>query len=168
MLCGAAQPNARAKRRAGTTPAQHYNVSRRVRFSPPSGTARTVVRFVIGRLTTLCRVVIVEDKSLSLPNAGISRARSASAACRSWGASRRRSSQASISHFDRHHLSGSNRRGCCAAGHHSTRWSARRRSDGGIVRSRARAVLRLMTNSSFVGCSIGRSAGFAPLRILST
>src|SRR5262249_5659923 len=27
------------------------------------------------------------------------------------------------------------------------------------------AVLRLITNSNFVGCKIGRSAGFAPLRI---
>ena len=30
------------------------------------------------------------------------------------------------------------------------------------------AVLRLTTRSIFVGCSTGRSAGFAPLRILST
>ncbi len=36
-----------------------------------------------------------------------------------------------------------------------------------IVR-RAFAVLRLMTSSNFVGCSTGRSAGLAPLRILST
>jgi hypothetical protein len=36
------------------------------------------------------------------------------------------------------------------------------------VRPSALAVLRLMTSSNFVGCSAGRSAGFAPLRILST
>jgi len=34
--------------------------------------------------------------------------------------------------------------------------------------SSALAVLRLIANSNFVGCSTGRSAGFAPLRILST
>src|SRR5207245_787814 len=46
--------------------------------------------------------------------------------------------------------------------------SARDSSDCGIVRPSALAVLRLMTSSNFVGCSTGRSAGFAPLRILST
>jgi hypothetical protein len=46
--------------------------------------------------------------------------------------------------------------------------SARRSSDGGIVIPSALAVLRLMTSSNFVGCSTGRSAGFAPFRILST
>src|SRR5262249_43379212 len=46
--------------------------------------------------------------------------------------------------------------------------SARPSTDGGIVRPRALAVLRLMTNSNFVGCSTGKSAGLAPLRILST
>jgi hypothetical protein len=40
--------------------------------------------------------------------------------------------------------------------------------ESGIVRPSALAVLRLITNSNFVGCSTGRSAGFAPLRILST
>ena len=38
----------------------------------------------------------------------------------------------------------------------------------GRVRPNTFAVLRLMTNSYFVGCSIGRSLGFSPLRILST
>jgi hypothetical protein len=42
------------------------------------------------------------------------------------------------------------------------------RSDGGIVRPRASAVFRLMTRVNVVGCSTGRSAGLAPLRILST
>src|SRR4030095_15291381 len=39
---------------------------------------------------------------------------------------------------------------------------------GGIVIPSAWAVLRLITNSNFVGCSTGRSAGLAPFRILST
>src|SRR5688572_15341764 len=52
--------------------------------------------------------------------------------------------------------------------YHSMTWSARSRNDGGIVRPSALGVLRLMTNSNFVGCSIGRSAGLAPFRILST
>src|SRR4030095_12407104 len=47
-------------------------------------------------------------------------------------------------------------------------WSARCSSDGGIVRPSALAVLRLITNSTLVGCSTGKSAGLAPLRILST
>src|SRR5262249_16994238 len=45
--------------------------------------------------------------------------------------------------------------------------SARTRSGSGIVTPSALAVLRLMTSSNLVGCSIGRPAGFAPLRILS-
>jgi hypothetical protein len=44
--------------------------------------------------------------------------------------------------------------------------SARSSRDCGIVSPSALAVLRLMTNSNFVGRSIGRSAGLAPLRIL--
>jgi hypothetical protein len=39
---------------------------------------------------------------------------------------------------------------------------------GGIVKPVCFAALRLMMNSNFVGCSTGRSAGLAPLRILST
>ena len=46
--------------------------------------------------------------------------------------------------------------------------SARASTDGGIVRPSALAVFRLITSSNFVGCSTGRSAGLAPLRILST
>ncbi len=46
--------------------------------------------------------------------------------------------------------------------------SARMRTDWGIVRPMALAVLRLMTSSNVVGCSTGRSAGLAPFRILST
>src|SRR5262249_49133299 len=51
---------------------------------------------------------------------------------------------------------------------HSITRSARSSTDGGMVRPRAFAVLRLITSSYFVGCSTGRSAGLAPLRILST
>src|SRR4029434_5134138 len=51
---------------------------------------------------------------------------------------------------------------------YSMNWSARASSEGGIVRPRALAVLRLMTSSNFVGCSTGRSAGLAPLRIFAT
>ena len=39
---------------------------------------------------------------------------------------------------------------------------------GGIVRPICFAAFRLMISSNFFGCSTGRSAGFAPLRILST
>jgi len=46
--------------------------------------------------------------------------------------------------------------------------SARCSSDGGMVSPRALAVFMLITNSNFVGCSTGKSAGLAPLRILST
>src|SRR5207245_10084044 len=51
---------------------------------------------------------------------------------------------------------------------YSRTWSARPNTDGGIVSPRALAVFKLMTSSNFVGCSMGKSAGFAPLRILST
>src|SRR3989442_8121334 len=46
--------------------------------------------------------------------------------------------------------------------HHSITWSARESTDCGIVRPSAFAVLRLITSSNLVGCSTGRSAGFAP------
>jgi hypothetical protein len=46
--------------------------------------------------------------------------------------------------------------------------SARASTEGGIVRPICFAAFRLMMNSNFVGCSMGRSAGLAPLRILST
>ena len=51
---------------------------------------------------------------------------------------------------------------------YSTNWSARCRIDSGMVRPSAAAVLRLITNSNWVGRSTGRSAGFAPFRIRST
>ena len=46
--------------------------------------------------------------------------------------------------------------------------SARRKMDGGIVSPRALAVFMFMENSNLVGSSTGRSAGFTPLKILST
>ena len=46
--------------------------------------------------------------------------------------------------------------------------SARASSVRGMIKPRALAALRLMTSSNLVACSIGRSAGLAPLRILST
>lgn len=52
--------------------------------------------------------------------------------------------------------------------HHCMTSSARPSTDGGIVRPSALALLSLTTNSNFVGCSMGRSAGLAPSRILST
>jgi hypothetical protein len=52
--------------------------------------------------------------------------------------------------------------------HHLITLSARASTFGGIVRPICLAVLRLITNSNFVGCSTGKSAGFLPFRILST
>src|SRR5262245_42867903 len=51
---------------------------------------------------------------------------------------------------------------------HSITSVARSRNDSGIVNPSVFAVVRLRTRSNFVGCSTGRSAGFAPRRILST
>jgi hypothetical protein len=53
----------------------------------------------------------------------------------------------------------------------STYWitsSAQTRSVGGKVIPSVCAVFRLRINSNFMDCSTGRSAGFAPFRILST
>src|SRR3990172_11903441 len=38
----------------------------------------------------------------------------------------------------------------------------------GIVRPICLAVFKLITNSNFIGCSTGKSAGLVPFRILST
>ena len=46
--------------------------------------------------------------------------------------------------------------------------SARARRFCGIVRPICFAACKLMTSSNFVGASMGKSAGFVPLRILST
>jgi SAM domain (Sterile alpha motif) len=51
---------------------------------------------------------------------------------------------------------------------HSITSSARSRIVVGIVSPSVLAVLRLMSNSNLVGCTTGRSAGFAPFTILST
>src|SRR5262249_11673169 len=49
---------------------------------------------------------------------------------------------------------------------HSITSSARCWRNQGTSRPSVFAVLRLRTNSNLVGCMIGRSAGFVPLRIL--
>src|SRR5215475_9643934 len=54
------------------------------------------------------------------------------------------------------------------ASHHSITSSARASSVGGTVMPSALAVFILMTSWKRVGCSTGKSAGWAPLRILST
>src|SRR5262249_13472167 len=46
--------------------------------------------------------------------------------------------------------------------------SARASKAGGMMTPSAFAVLRLMTRKKRIGCSTGKSAGFAPLKILST
>src|SRR6202043_1850080 len=54
------------------------------------------------------------------------------------------------------------------ASDHSITSSARARSVAGTVMPSALAVFILMTSWKRVGCSTGKSAGWAPLRILST
>jgi hypothetical protein len=51
---------------------------------------------------------------------------------------------------------------------HSITRSARTWIDCGIARPSALAVVVLITSSNRLGCCTGRSAGFAPRRILST
>jgi hypothetical protein len=51
---------------------------------------------------------------------------------------------------------------------HSITSSARASSMGGMVRPSALAVIILIVRSNLVGCSTGKSAGFAPRKILST
>ena len=53
------------------------------------------------------------------------------------------------------------------ADHRITR-SALAKILGGMLNRICLAVFRLMTNSNLVGCSTGKSAGLAPLRILYT
>ena len=58
---------------------------------------------------------------------------------------------------------------CTAANdHYSITSSARASKVGGTMMPSAFAVFKLITSSNLVGCSTGRSAGFAPLKILST
>jgi len=52
--------------------------------------------------------------------------------------------------------------------YHSISRVARTISSGAIVSLSALAVFMLITSSTEVGCSIGRSPGFAPFRIRST
>src|SRR5262249_8661334 len=54
------------------------------------------------------------------------------------------------------------------AAFHSMTSSARASRVGGTSMPSALAVIRLMTRSNLVGCSTGRSPGFAPRIILST
>jgi hypothetical protein len=56
----------------------------------------------------------------------------------------------------------------CFSGYHLITLSARASTLGGIVRPICFAAFRLMMNSNFCGCSTGKSAGFAPFKILST
>jgi len=51
---------------------------------------------------------------------------------------------------------------------HSITSSARASSVGGTIIPSAFAVFKLITSSNLISCSTGRSAGFAPLTILST
>jgi hypothetical protein len=46
--------------------------------------------------------------------------------------------------------------------------SARASNEGGTVSPMTLAVLRLITSSNFTGCSMGKSAGFSPLRTFCT
>src|SRR5262249_8840324 len=55
-----------------------------------------------------------------------------------------------------------------AASAHSITSAAIASSLSGTFKPSALAVRRLITNSNRVGCSTGRSAGFAPLKILCT
>jgi hypothetical protein len=56
----------------------------------------------------------------------------------------------------------------CSKQNYSITSSARASSVGGMVTPIALAVVMLTTSSTLVGNSTGRSAGFAPLTILST
>ena len=55
-----------------------------------------------------------------------------------------------------------------ASTRYSITWFARCSRVCGIVSLSALAVFRLITSSNVLGCSTGRSIGFAPLKILST
>jgi hypothetical protein len=51
---------------------------------------------------------------------------------------------------------------------HRTTLFARASTSGGTVRPICFAAFKLMTNSNFVACCTGKSAGLAPFKILST
>src|SRR5262249_20299670 len=63
---------------------------------------------------------------------------------------------------------GANEHDELAAPHHSITSSARNKVASGIVRPIFLAVFRFKMSSNFVGCSIGKSDGAAPLASLST
>src|SRR6516162_4683626 len=69
-------------------------------------------------------------------------------------------------HRPGHHAA--ERRNELAPLHHSMTSSARASTGGGITIPNALAVLRLIVRANLVGCSIGKSPGFAPFSILST
>ena len=48
---------------------------------------------------------------------------------------------------------------------HSITSSARASNEDGTARARALAVLKLIVNSNLLACTIGKSAGFSPLRM---
>src|SRR3974390_1917036 len=52
--------------------------------------------------------------------------------------------------------------------HYPINSSARASTVGGIVRPSSLAVFKLIMSSNLVGCSIGISAGFPPLKIILT
>src|SRR5262249_39141908 len=57
---------------------------------------------------------------------------------------------------------------CLVFCHHLITLSALAKTLGGIMRPICLAAFRLIMNSNFIAASTGRSAGLAPLRILST
>jgi hypothetical protein len=66
---------------------------------------------------------------------------------------------------DHLYLMTSSKRASNVAAYSST-VSARSKNVSGIVRPMAFAVLRLMASSNFVGCSMGKSLGCLPCKIL--
>jgi hypothetical protein len=56
----------------------------------------------------------------------------------------------------------------CSKSDYSITSSARSSSGSGTLRPIALAILRLITSSNFTGCSIGKSAGFAPFKTFCT
>ena len=90
------------------------------------------------------------------------RARHQAAAKRHQAAAKRHQAAA------KRHQAAAKRHPQAATGVHSITSLARSLRLYGMVKPSALAVFRLMSSSNLVGCSIGRSDGFAPLSILST
>src|SRR5262245_60039460 len=57
---------------------------------------------------------------------------------------------------------------CLSAHAYLITWFARARNSGESVSPICFAAFKLITNSNFVGCCTGKSAGLAPFKILST